>query len=559
MEIRNMRHAFLFIIVVLALFLRLWQLDSVPPAPSLDEVSIGWNAYSIMKTGSDEYGTPFPLLLRAYDDWRPILYVYLVMPFVWLFGLTAVSVRLPSVILSVLSVVATYFLVKELLRDKMDKKEKVDRKEITNYIALLAAGFVAISPWHIYISRLGHEVNAGTAFLIFALLFFFRKSYILASLFFSLSFMSYQSEKIIVPLVVISLALLFYKEMLQRKKQVILAVILGMVITIPFLFVSFQPDALIRFKGTNILSANEQEFIDHAIKRKEAIEQGDLMGIIRHNRRIVSVEIIAQQYFSHFNPNWLFINRGHEAHKVPHMGILWIGEGVLLVIGLFALYKRYIPLRSGIVLLILILTASLPASITTGAPHAMRSFTAVPAVQILAGVGAVFMYQSLGILGNLGIYVRKLSIGLLAILALFSIRAFYINYFYVFPQEQSDSFQYSLSRAISYVKEHEYQYDHIVFSNEDDLYQSYMFYLFNTKYDPEKYQKEGGTISGGYAESHMFNKYEFRPIVWETEDKADTILYIGNIHDFPETISPLETIVRLNGEPSIAIVANPSL
>src|SRR3990167_8737038 len=88
------------LIIVVGVFLRFYQLVSVPPHPSLDEVSIGYNAYSILKTGGDEYGTKFPILLRAYDDWRPALYVYLVIPFVALFDLTVLSVRLPSVILS---------------------------------------------------------------------------------------------------------------------------------------------------------------------------------------------------------------------------------------------------------------------------------------------------------------------------------------------------------------------------------------------------------------------------------------------------------------------------
>ncbi|MCR4264367.1 MAG: glycosyltransferase family 39 protein, partial [Candidatus Roizmanbacteria bacterium] len=481
-----MKYIPLISIVVLAIFLRVWQLDRVPPAPSLDEVSIGWNAYSIAQTGADEYGTRLPLLLRAYDDWRPALYVYLVVPFIQLFGLTALAVRLPSVLLSVLSVIGTYFFAKKLLKDKNE------------YGALLAAVLVAISPWHMYISRLGHEANAGIAFLIFALVFFFRKSYLFASLFFSLSFMSYQSEKIVVPLVVVSLAFIYYRQLLNKQRKVVLAIILAIVITAPFLRESFKPDALIRFKGTNIFAANEQVFMDHAVKRKEAIEQNNPIGIIRHNRRIVSVEIVAQQYFSHFNPNWLFFNTGREAHKVPGTGILWIGEGLLIIFGLIALHKRYIPVRSGIVLLILILTAPLPASITTGAPHAMRSFTAIPAVQIFAGIGAVFISEIFGKLGNRGIVTKRASVvGLVLLPILLSVATLYNNYFVVFPKEQSDSFQYSLSRALTYVAQHEGEYDRVVFSNEHDLYQSYMFYLFNAQYDPETYQSEGGTISGG--------------------------------------------------------------
>ncbi|KKP95299.1 MAG: Glycosyl transferase family 39, partial [Candidatus Levybacteria bacterium GW2011_GWA2_36_13] len=104
----------LFLVILVAIFFRFYQLGSVPPQPTVDEVSLGYNAYSILNTGSDEYGTRLPVLLRAYDDYRPALYSYLAVPFVKFFGLNVVSVRLPSVVLSVLTVVAVYFLTRYL-------------------------------------------------------------------------------------------------------------------------------------------------------------------------------------------------------------------------------------------------------------------------------------------------------------------------------------------------------------------------------------------------------------------------------------------------------------
>ena len=107
------KHSLILIAILgVAAFFRLWQLGNVPASPSLDEVSIGYNAYSLQQTGMDEFGTKFPIILRAYDDWRPALYVYFVIPFVWMMGLSAVSVRMPSVIVSILSIWATYELAK---------------------------------------------------------------------------------------------------------------------------------------------------------------------------------------------------------------------------------------------------------------------------------------------------------------------------------------------------------------------------------------------------------------------------------------------------------------
>ena len=106
------------LIILIATFFRFYNLSVVPPQATVDEVSIGYNAFSILKTGADEYGTKFPILLRAYDDYRPALYVYLVLPFVALFNLSVLAVRLPSVILSTLSIVAVYLLLRELFRSK---------------------------------------------------------------------------------------------------------------------------------------------------------------------------------------------------------------------------------------------------------------------------------------------------------------------------------------------------------------------------------------------------------------------------------------------------------
>ncbi|MBI5019248.1 hypothetical protein HZB58_03170, partial [Candidatus Gottesmanbacteria bacterium] len=76
------------IIIILAAFLRLWQLGNVPVSPDWDEAALGYNAYSILKTGKDEYGIFLPRTLRSFDDYKPPLYTYLAIPAVAAFGLT---------------------------------------------------------------------------------------------------------------------------------------------------------------------------------------------------------------------------------------------------------------------------------------------------------------------------------------------------------------------------------------------------------------------------------------------------------------------------------------
>ena len=76
-----------FFIVLLAIFLRFYQLGKNPPHLNWDEAALGYNAYSLLSTGRDEYGKSFPLSFRSFDDYKPPLYVYLTIPSVAVFGL----------------------------------------------------------------------------------------------------------------------------------------------------------------------------------------------------------------------------------------------------------------------------------------------------------------------------------------------------------------------------------------------------------------------------------------------------------------------------------------
>lgn len=531
----NYRYIVLGIIVSLAAFFRLVWLADVPPSPSLDEVSIGYNAYSILKTGADEYGTRFPLLLRAYDDWRPALYVYFVIPFVWIFGLTATAVRLPSVVLSIFSVWATYELVRGLLEGLVDKSHKTDKTnkeiDVKEWVALVSALLLAISPWHIYISRLGHEANAGMAFFIFGGLFFLKKRYMACAVCYSISFMSYQSEKIVVPLILSGIGVLFYKQLWNDRKKLILPALVSLALITPFMISTLQPEALVRFKATNI-----------AMSEASRLEgKNKLMGIS---------EIVASQYISHYDPMWLLTNEGTDAHKVPRLGILYWWEALFSIVGIIWLIRVALQTRSyrtPLFLLGWLLTGPVPASITTGAPHVMRSMTSLPVWQILAAAGFVYSVLLAGRFGKVIIAITGLAV-------VTSIYTLYFHYFYTFPSEQSESFQYALSDAVLYAREHEEEYDHIVFSNEGNLYQSYMFFLFGTRYDPATYLKKGGTISGGYAEPHEIETYSFRPIDWEQEKPEGKTLYTGNADDIPEHAGRLHIFRSLSGDETLISV-----
>src|SRR3989344_7795419 len=293
----------LFIVIVLAAFLRLWNLGNVPPSASLDESSIGYNAYSVLKTGGDEYGE-FPIISqRGYDDYRRSTYLFLVTPFVALFGLNPVAVRLPAAILSILTIFATYHITL-LLFSK--------RSAFSSSIAILASFLLAISPWHIYISRLGHESNAYLSFFVFGVLSFLlgekRKNWMLiflSMIFFTLSMVSYYSGQAFIPLFVAALVFIFRKSlisMISKNRKILLPFIILGIFLIPIFLNIFSPNSLIRFQGTSVFLSDPQRSINNAIKRANALENKDYLGVLVYNRRVLMVRQFSEAYLSHFNP-----------------------------------------------------------------------------------------------------------------------------------------------------------------------------------------------------------------------------------------------------------------
>ena len=508
-----------FLVIIIAVFFRFYSLSSVPPSPSLDEVSIGYNAYSILKTGMDEYGNKYPTLLRAYDDWRPALYVYSVIPFIEIFGLNVYSVRLPSILLSILTVIATYFLVREILKYCL-KKTNPDI-QITSFVPLTASFLLAVSPWHVYFSRLGHEMNGALSFFVFGLLFFTKyinllgkensknNFYLLvSSVFFGISFNFYQSTKLFIPVILAAMFVFFYKELFARKRILALSLIVGLLVILPVLFASFSSNALIRFHGTNIYNSSADIFETNSKRILWDRQNMDLLGLFFDNRRMSFLLIPLNAYLSHFNLAWLFANSGKEFFKIPDFGLLLVLELPLFALGLiFLLKSKNNYSKFTFFILSWILIAPLPAAITTGSPHAARMYNVLPAFQIIEAFGLYFLINRIIIIKNLSLKFFSLS-GVFGIIIM-SVLWFFHSYFVNFRKELSYQFQYGSIQALSYAISNQNKYANILVSNRKNLLESYMFYLYTTKYDPISYLKSGGTKSGGFDESHKIDKFEF--------------------------------------------------
>lgn len=543
----------LIFILLLGALLRGVHIEKVPPSPSLDEVSTGYNAFSILKTGKDEYGTSFPILLRAYDDYRPAFYAYLVIPFIHFFGLTVGAVRAPSVIISLLTLLLTY----QLLNEVFGRGEFSIRTGRFNFsVALVATFFLSISPWHVYISRLGHEANLGLISIIgaiFLFIYFIKHGnnfcLVLSTCSFALSFYTYQSEKVIAPLLILSLTVIFWRTLVKFKKALAAYAVIGILLCLPAIIVTLSSTGLLRLKGTSAFDFSNTQFVTASQKQIIANSKGDIVGKILYSQKVTSMRIFLGNYLSHFDPRWLFTGSRRENHKIPYSGLLYTWEFPLIIVGLISLWRSSIDRRIKAFLFIWFFSSPLPASITTQAPHAMRSYTFLPLWQSFSALGLITILKMISVSE-----LRVIGVGVFGIIA--SVNIFYVwkNYFTVFPQEQSDSFQYALGQAIRKELLIESDYSKIIFSNSGSLYQSYMFYLYYSKFNPSTYLNEGGTYSGGFSELHKIGKVEFRPFSLNESQPQGRYLYVGNIHDFPAGAEVIGTYYNLDMTPAIVMV-----
>lgn len=533
-------------ILLLALVLRLWQLGAVPPSPDWDEVALGYDAYSIIHTGRDEYGKFLPVVLRSFDDYKPALYAYLCIPTVYLLGLTVFAVRLPSAIFGVLAVLATFYLMRELFK--------------RDSIALTAAFLLAISPWSLQFSRLGFEANVGDALNIFMALFFIKglkKPWLLTLSTFcaALAIYVYQSEKVFTPLLMLLLVIIYRKDLFKiNKKKIGAALIVGIIAIIPMVtYILTDKEALLRIKGTSIFFQDQYATLHTQVDLLQyEVSHGDKLGVLFDNRRDVYIKYVIEGYLVHFDPNWLFITGDNPRHHAPGMGLLYLWELPFILIGIYSLLFHKFDKKTKLLIFGWFLITPIPASVTVNLPHAVRTLNFLPMWQVFAALGLLVAYTYWR-----SVKYKAVQIALIVIFfgfALFNFAYYLDQYFVQQNYFYGDQWQYGYQSAVKTIKGIQQNYKEIVVSDQAPMDKSYMFFLFYLQYPPAAYQVVGVHSSGNFRAHHAFSKYQFRPIVWSKEDHSPDALYLGRPQDFPSSVKPLQIIRNPDGTPAMYLV-----
>lgn len=481
---KKFSNIFLGIIISLSFLVRIWNLNQTPPALYWDEMDVGYQAYSILKTGKDYFGENPGFVVHSFADHRAPGFIYAIFPFVALLGLNAFSVRLPSAISGVVLVFLVYLLGKLLF-----KSEKT---------ALIAAALTGFSPWSILYSRMAFETTLLLTLFLGGTVCFIRglknsKWWILSGVLFGLTLITYNTAKLFVPLIFLTLILIYVKKENLNNNFRIGSAILGIVLILSLYANIFQGGGQ-RFSEISILTdpqiAAKIDYFrnESALSFTDSREAGlnaRLIDKILYNKVSLALDRITQNYLSSFSPQFLFISGDPNLrHSVQRAGEFYRIEFVSILLGLGFLFlniKR--GEKAGIFLAIWIILAAIPASITRdGGMHASRLAFLFPALSIVSALGLNFIWSS---------FSRKISPVLVSIYAIFWVFGviFFLNYYFgAYKFESAKYFQYGFSEAVEKASKQTDNYDYVIIDDRKDS--ALMNYLFGTSYDPFKFQSQ---------------------------------------------------------------------
>lgn len=520
------------IIILLALVARVTNLGNVPFGLHADEASFLLNSKAILLTGKDEDSKLFPISLDSIIDPKPALYSYLQVPFIFLFGSSIFVSRLPSVILGIFSIAVIFLIFKELKQEKLG----------------IAISFLfAVSPWHIIASRSTQEVILSFFFLSLALLFLVKflnskntKSLFLFAISSLVSMYSYHSAKIILPFLTVGYSFFCLKPDKELFKRYFWKIFLLTVAI--FIFSLLVINSSDRAMAIGLFS-NDKIFarvIEQIYSATEDVPKVILR--LYYNKPVSIVTEFIHQYLVHLDPVFLFISSGEpKRYLVPHYGLFYIFELVLLGLGFYQAVKKN-PKKLNLLFFLLLVVAPIPSALTTHeTPSIIRVFPMILAVMYFIATGLLYLFEK--------IKYKKAFSFILIIIYSFSFGQFWLQYSVqqrkIQPWHRNDAY----TRISQSVKEIEPKYDKIMVTN--DLRPLYLYFALDNLISIPELQS---TPHARDQTQYSLGKFTFNRNNCDFDNINEGILYIAEVRCKTENrrlsdLKVIDTISYLDGTP----------
>jgi len=514
---------FLFIIILLSVFFTFYKPVIGFPCLNADEAAFGYNAYSILKTGKDEYGISTPLRLKSFADNKLPLYSYLSMPFIKIFGLNEFSTRLVSNIAGILIVLAVFFLTRSLFEN--------------NIISLIASFLTALSPALYLLSRQAHEGVLASLFILLSLIFLIKFSKTKKSLWLMIGNLSvvaatfsYHTGRFFI-LIYLAILLVMLKKNIRKNLATLL--ITFFILLVPFI-IDFKLGA---GRVNNLLFIKNPGF-----SMRIAEYRGEHPTRLWHNKLTEGVWEITRKYFNQLSPEFIFIT-GDANPRFGYPGIspVTVIEYIFLFVGLYFLFKNKEKNR---VLIIWLFLVSPATSILTWQEASInRSQIFFFFLEIITAYGIFSLLKT----------VKKTSINtfiiifVLAIYLFFAARSWDI-YFFHYPKRAlvERAWQCGYKDLVNYVKINYGRFDRFVITERHG--QPYIFFLYYLGFDPMIYQKQAQLSlpdEYGFGQVEKFDKFSFK---FNFDPKMKKTLFVGYPDQFNNANINVSKVIKIKYE-----------
>lgn len=526
------KNKILFIIIfVISAYFRFVNLSSLPSSLNWDEISPGYNAYSLIKTGHDQWGKPWPIFnFRAYGDYPTTLNLYLTIPFIYFFGLNAFAIRLPAAILSLLFSLLIYFFTRLIIKSRK--------------LPLLAFIIASFSPWTFFPGRGVFQSNLAQFFLLLGIYLFLIKSnkkivWIMSAVSLGLSMYSYHNTRLVTPLI---FAILLYIYRPTKIKAIIFSTVF-LILALPNFINLFSSDSLARNRWVGIINPNSVNLIN---EQRRLYTGPPILNRVVNNKATYFAKEFTSNMFLFLSPIPIFINGSQNYQfNLPNSPLIFLYFLPFFYLGLFYCFKNIS--KDILFIIIAFFITLIPAALTVGDYPSIRLTIATPFIYIFIVYGLK--------------YISIKTKGYLLPVTLITTLIFFISYWQRYKQYNIDfasSWQYGYEQVINEIKPLYPKYNQIFFTKKYG--EPHEFILFYWPWDPQKYFTDTKLNTDFHSDWYWVNSFDKFKFINDWEIKTTVIPQNSLLITSPKNYQTknaklIKTINYPKGSPVFDIVA----
>jgi len=499
-------------VLALALLMHLPAFGQLPAGLNRDEAALGYNAYSLLKTGKDERGTSWPISITSFGDQKLPGYIYTLIPFIAMLDLSPAVVRLPSFLANLVVIGGVGFLA-------LTAAESFGwNKKLQLFTSGLTMVLIAISPWAMHFSRVAYEANLAMAFFILGLCCYVqavkqvatRQRWWLVStaVGWSLALLTYHSYQVFLPLLALGLVVVQWRVVQKLDRiGVVLAGLVGT--TTVLLLIMGGVVAANTVKSQGITPFNKTSLLEQATLYRAVSGVPAPFQKMLFNSYTEAVVRLSQNYATSFSGTFFFVHgSNHGDHNPGHNNNSSLFVAPLLLVGAVALWQQRKSKITQFIALWFFL-ALVPASLTISPQHEVRMAAVFPVIELIAGIGIVALFQAAK-----RSTVQKAFMGGLCLLLVISAYRTFITYVFISPQTAVNNTQYHILAKELYTL----QQRGLPVITQSPTSSPYIWYLFENKIDPVVAQTQlihYPPTDEGFIHVAAIGNISFETVIWD--------------------------------------------